>query len=134
MKPDLLLPSGEAAKAPISTLCAMLDQMPPEPEAIGWFSLNSSRGPQAVGRKEGNLHCLHDMWGNVWEWCWDAFAPISNAKQLTDPPGRDVGDERVIWGGGWSDDPVDVRKSPRRGLRPEDRATDVGFHVVRTLQ
>lgn len=86
---------------------------------IAWTSLDELEEPQPVALKHPNAFGLHDMIGNVWEWCWD----------LADP--ARYGSYRSLRGGGWADPVWSCRASVRRGSAPDAVIEDVGFRPVR---
>ncbi|MBK1783373.1 formylglycine-generating enzyme family protein [Prauserella cavernicola] len=90
-------------------------------DEIAWYRGNSGERSHDVGGKRANDWGLHDLLGNVWEWCWDAFA-------AADHPGY-----RVLRGGGWSDEHWSCRASVRRRSHPDFRIDDVGFRIARTM-
>jgi formylglycine-generating enzyme required for sulfatase activity len=96
----------------------------------GWYSDNSSRSTQEVGRKPANAWGLYDMHGNVWEWCWDWFTDYTSGTQ-TDPVGASSGSYRVRRGGSWYNSARFVRSACRGYGTPSIRDIDLGFRLVR---
>src|SRR5262249_31548463 len=98
-----------------------------------WFQDNSRDSVQPVGLWRANDFGLHDLHGNVWEWCWDRYAPYDPSACI-DPTGPSVGNARVLRGGSWSDPAPSLRSSARLSWIPYDTemtAWKFGFRVAR---
>ena len=104
---------------------------------IAWNSGNNgdpgsaTYGTKPVGGKFANALGLHDMSGNVWEWCQDLDGGYSSEAQ-TNPIGPATGSSRVLRGGTWNENSYYCRASGRYSTSPDSTYYYYGFRVVRT--
>lgn len=87
-----------------------------------------------VGSFQPNEFGVHDMLGNVWEWCEDVY--IVDAYVRHDRTNPVISDEsfgtgRVIRGGYWHSRPGTVRCADRGSGLPAGMSDDLGFRLVR---
>lgn len=97
-------------------------------EAVGRH-LDFPVTPYPVGSRSPNDGGIHDMLGNVAEWCADVFADDGFATAaFVDPKGPVEGLKRVVRGGSFKDNESDFFK--RASLLPTEKRPYVGFRVV----
>ena len=89
-----------------------------------------------VGSYPANAWALHDMHGNVYEWCRDWYHPKlpggndPDLSSVRGPRNRDGTFSRVRRGGAWCDDGWPCRSAFRLRYEPERRFDHIGFRVV----
>ncbi len=84
---------------------------------VAWYEDNSEGSSHPVGKKAANELGIHDMSGNVWEWCFDWHPSY-------------VGSDRVLRGGSWYDLAGYCRVADRDYDYPDYTDVDIGFRAV----
>ena len=106
-------------RAGTTTAYATGDQITKKQAQYSEGLYGSAKQAVAVGSFPPNDWGLHDMHGNVWEWCEDKYDASSSS--------------RVLRGGSWLDDPDLLRSAYRRYVQPVFRNYGFGFRLARTL-
>jgi hypothetical protein len=106
---------------------------------FAWNKGNSEEKTHAVGEKKANAWGLHDVYGNVWEWCADWYdKDYYKASPLKDPAGPvgppdPKGSPRVRRGGSWGYDGEYCRSARRYYYAPKGRYGNLGLRVLQVL-
>ncbi len=98
-------------------------------------SWGSAKQTVEVGSFPANPFGLHDMHGNVWEWCEDAFMDNYQGAP-NDGSARWIADtwaSCVRRGGSWLDEAVSIRAADRSMTQPDCSNNSLGFRLARTL-
>lgn len=89
-----------------------------ELDSVGWYADNSGGHPHPVGTKRPNELGIHDMSGNVWEWCSDRFTKEGKLYA-------------VVKGGTWFNERPVCRPTCRYFIFPSSKHFNNGFRLVK---
>ncbi len=98
---------------------------------FGWYDVSGAKSATEVGKLQPNPWGVYDLYGNVWEWCEDAFD--ENAYRDSTRPLSDATKGRVVRGGSFAW-PADVCRSANRTYYVPSYGDGKNTHGLRVIR
>jgi len=98
-------------------------------DAVAWYDQKGGAHTHPVGTKAANAWGLFDMQGNVWQWVQDSYSDYK--KNAVSDPLNTKGDKKVLRGGAWDLEAIEMRVSNRFAIPPILKNNSAGFRLVR---
>ena len=101
-------------------------------DEYAWHGGNSEEKTSPVGKKKPNPWGVHDLHGNVWEWCYDWYDGDYLPDDVTDPVGPASSNDnlKVARGGSFVSETSDLKSYVRYSIPYKSSKKNVGFRVV----
>jgi formylglycine-generating enzyme required for sulfatase activity len=103
-----------------------------ELENIAWYQENSDSATNPVGQKEANAWGLHDMLGNISEWCYDGYSDYSPQSVIDPVEAVNTRNARIFRGGNCFDEAQYVRAAFRWHDTLSACFSFIGFRLLRS--
>ncbi len=101
-------------------------------DEVAWYYNNSNSQTNPVGMKQPNELDIHDMSGNVREWCNDWYSHYTNQAEKN-PAGPAAGEHKLLRGGSWNLNEFGCRVTVRSSYNHEDFDDYIGFRCVQDV-
>ncbi len=99
-------------------------EYPDNAHSYAWIKTNAEDITHTVGQKKPNEWGLHDILGNVWEWCSDTYTDNYNTPAEEESL-------KIIRGGSWFSTPEELTLSHRGSNVTDFTSYSIGFRLVR---
>jgi len=126
--------SGENANLDGSLPSYILDERPDLSSGSRAFRPFNRRSLSEIRPNSPLYPCnqwgIHDMHGNVMEWCYDYYGNYSDNGTVTDPIGPIRGTKKVVRGGSFYRTAQECRSASRASYEPSYRGSEIGLRYV----
>jgi formylglycine-generating enzyme required for sulfatase activity len=103
-------------------------------DEVAWYKGNSGNETHPVGQKAPNQLGIHDMNGNIWEWCQDHFIRDTNYIPKDGSPFSGDSTDRILRGGCHHNGAIHCRVDKRYEIIPEAADECIGFRLALQIE